>query len=204
MASASEAQRDGDLLQHISRYCEDAMDAAKQAGSEALFMDSRLYQHAVAMCILEIGELAKHLSEGFLQEHAEIPWRAICRMRDMYAHHYHRTDPQQLWATVTMDLPVLKAFCDQLHKEKRRSGMIHASESSLFLCLPLWLYRQMLFTQPRSPHRKERSAPSSRAPCPADPSPRAPWRLQAESPRCLQAAGSSPGRAAAWRWMRPS
>ena len=109
MASASEAQRDGDLLQHISRYCEDAMDAAKQAGSEALFMDSRLYQHAVAMCILEIGELAKHLSEGFLQEHAEI--------RDMYAHHYHRTDPQQLWATVTMDLPVLKAFCDQLHKE---------------------------------------------------------------------------------------
>ena len=100
MASASEAQRDGDLLQHISRYCEDAMDAAKQAGSEALFMDSRLYQHAEAMCILEIGELAKHLSEGFLQEHAEIPWRAICRMRDMYAHHYHRTDPQQLWATV--------------------------------------------------------------------------------------------------------
>lgn len=86
-------------------------------GSEALFMDSRLYQHAVAMCILEIGELAKHLSEGFLQEHAEIPWRAICRMRDMYAHHYHRTDPQQLWATVTMDLPVLKAFCDQLHRE---------------------------------------------------------------------------------------
>lgn len=117
MASASEAQRDGDLLQHISRYCEDAMDAAKQAGSEALFMDSRLYQHAVAMCILEIGELAKHLSEGFLQEHAEMPWRAICRMRDMYAHHYHRTDPQQLWATVTMDLPVLKAFCDQLHRE---------------------------------------------------------------------------------------
>ena len=41
MASASEAQRDGDLLQHISRYCEDAMDAAKQTGSEALFMDSR-------------------------------------------------------------------------------------------------------------------------------------------------------------------
>ena len=41
MASASEAQRDLDLLQHISRYCEDAMDAAKQTGSEALFMDSR-------------------------------------------------------------------------------------------------------------------------------------------------------------------
>ena len=38
----------------------------------------------------------------------------ICRMRDMYAHHYHRTDPHQLWATATMDLPALKAFCDHL------------------------------------------------------------------------------------------
>lgn len=84
MASASEAQRDGNLLQHISRYCEDAMDAAKQAGSEALFMDSRLYQHAVAMCILEIGELAKHLSEGFLQEHAEII-RCVIRAHDRIA-----------------------------------------------------------------------------------------------------------------------
>ena len=41
MASASEAQRDWVLLQHISCYCKDAMDAAKQTGSEALFMDSR-------------------------------------------------------------------------------------------------------------------------------------------------------------------
>lgn len=114
MASASEVQRDADLLLHIARYCDDAIDAARQAGSEDAFLDSRLYQHAVAMCVLEIGELSKHLSDGFLQAHAEIPWRAICRMRDMYAHHYHRTDPHQLWTTATMDLPVLKAFCDQL------------------------------------------------------------------------------------------
>lgn len=114
MASASEVQRDTDLLLHIARYCDDAIDAAHQAGSETAFVNSRLYQHAVAMCVLEIGELSKHLSDGFLQAHAEIPWRAICRMRDMYAHHYHRTDPHQLWTTATMDLPVLKAFCDQL------------------------------------------------------------------------------------------
>ena len=34
---------------------------------------------------------------------------------DMYAHHYHRTDPHQLWMTATMDLPALKDFCDKLH-----------------------------------------------------------------------------------------
>ena len=55
MASVSEAQRDFNLLRHIARYCDDAIDAARQAGSEAAFVESRLYQHAVAMCVLEIG-----------------------------------------------------------------------------------------------------------------------------------------------------
>ena len=57
MASASEVQRDTDLLQHIARYCDDAIDAARQAGDEATFVNSRLYQHAVAMCVLEIASL---------------------------------------------------------------------------------------------------------------------------------------------------
>ena len=114
MASANETQRDKGLIAHISRYCTDAMDAVHQAGSEAAFLNSRLYQHAVAMCVLEIGELSKHLSDRFLQAHPQIPWLAICRMRDMYAHHYHRTDPHQLWTTATMHLPALKAFCDHL------------------------------------------------------------------------------------------
>lgn len=55
MASVSEAQRDFNLLRHIARYCDDAIDAARQAGSEAVFVESRLYQHAVAMCVLEMG-----------------------------------------------------------------------------------------------------------------------------------------------------
>ncbi len=114
MAAANEAQRDLDLLQHIRRYCSDAIDAAHQANTESAFMEGRLYQHAVAMCVLEIGELSKHLSDSFLRDHPEIPWRAICRMRDMYAHHYHRTDPHQLWMTATADLPALQEFCDKL------------------------------------------------------------------------------------------
>ena len=117
MATANEAQRDLDILKHIEYYCKDAIEAAHQAGNESAFAENRLYQHAMAMCILEIGELSKHLSAGFLQEHSEVPWRAICRMRDMYAHHYHRTDSHQLWMTVAEDLPMLQSFCDGLIPE---------------------------------------------------------------------------------------
>lgn len=49
MAMAGEAQRDRDLLLHIKRYCDDALDAARQAGGEAehlpilkAFCDQRL------------------------------------------------------------------------------------------------------------------------------------------------------------------
>ena len=54
MAMAGEAQRDRDLLLNIKRYCDDALDAAQQVGSEAEFLKNRLYQHAIAMCVLEI------------------------------------------------------------------------------------------------------------------------------------------------------
>ena len=35
MASVSEAQRDFNLLRHIARYCDDAIDAARPAGRAA-------------------------------------------------------------------------------------------------------------------------------------------------------------------------
>lgn len=46
MASVSEAQRDFNLLRHIARYCDDAIDAARQAGSEAVFCG----ESAVSAC----------------------------------------------------------------------------------------------------------------------------------------------------------
>ena len=111
MAASSNSERDTDLIRHMLRYCEDAAEATSQAGTEETFLENRVLQHAVAMCVLEIGELAKHLSDEFLQAHTEMPWRAITRMRDLYAHHYHKTDVNQLWKTATEDLHELCDFC---------------------------------------------------------------------------------------------
>ena len=114
MAASNNETRDTDLIRHMKRYCEDAMEAVSLAKSEDTFAANRVYQHAVAMCVLEIGELARHLSEDFLHEHAEIPWRSISRMRDMYAHHYHATDVHQLWITALEDLPELMRSCEMI------------------------------------------------------------------------------------------
>lgn len=112
MTAMQPQQRDSSILRHMAAYCADAMDAAAAAGSETAFAENRLLQHAAAMCVLEIGELAKRLSEEYVQKHSEIPWRAVCRMRDLYAHHYHATDPHELWVTITQDLPALRVLCE--------------------------------------------------------------------------------------------
>lgn len=114
MAASNNFERDTDLIRHMLRYCEDASEAASQAGTEEVFSENRVLQHAVAMCVLEIGELAKHLSDEFVQAHTEMPWRAITRMRDLYAHHYHKTDVHQLWRTAAEDLQGLRDFCKQI------------------------------------------------------------------------------------------
>ena len=80
-------------------------------------MKSRTHQNAIAMCILQVGELAKHLSEDFRNRHGEIPWAAIARTRDAYAHHYGHMDFAIVWATAIEDIPAVLAFCKQFMSE---------------------------------------------------------------------------------------
>ena len=79
------------------------------------FIDDRAYFNAVAMCILQIGELANSLSEEFRQStNAQIPWRMIRGMRNVLAHSYGEIDEEVIWETANRDIPYLKAFCEDL------------------------------------------------------------------------------------------
>ena len=113
MSKIEVSQRDRSILAHICEYCEDAMDIAKQIESETAFRASKRDQLALGMCILQIGELIKHLSDDFVQNHQAMPWRMMRRMRDLYAHHYEKADITLFWNTVTQDIPALYAYCLQ-------------------------------------------------------------------------------------------
>jgi uncharacterized protein with HEPN domain len=69
------------------------------------------------MNVLQIGELATHLSKKFRLTHAHIPWHGIIGMRNLAAHHYTKFNFQTLWVTISKDTPKLKIFCqEQLNK----------------------------------------------------------------------------------------
>ena len=67
-----------DILEYIVRYCGEISEAQERFGDslESLRTDA-VYRNAVAMCILQIGELTAHLTDDFKSAYDEIPWQKI-------------------------------------------------------------------------------------------------------------------------------
>lgn len=108
----SHSHRNIDILKKMIQYCDEIGEANAQFGSslEALGQSS-VYKNATAMCILQIGELTKHLSEDFRATYDGMPWKAIRNMRNIAAHQYGEFDLETLWDTITGDIPALREYC---------------------------------------------------------------------------------------------
>ena len=77
------------------------------------FVNDRVYFNAIAMSVLQIGELANGLSDEFKNATSnEIPWRMIRGMRNVLAHAYGEIDEDALWATIINDIPIIRNFCN--------------------------------------------------------------------------------------------
>ena len=66
------------------------------------------------MCVLQIGELCKVLSDEAKDMSKETPWRAWCGIRDVFAHQYSNIDYDIAWETVQTDLPALKQQVEKM------------------------------------------------------------------------------------------
>lgn len=65
------------------------------------------------MHIMQIGEKAGRLSEGFREKtKRQIPWQFIRGMRNALAHNYENMTMDRLWNTIHEDIPQLKTFCE--------------------------------------------------------------------------------------------
>ena len=54
-----------------------------------------------------IGEGVKRLSFEFRDQHPEIPWYLIAGMRDHLIHAYDAVDLEEVWKTISQDIPDL-------------------------------------------------------------------------------------------------
>ena len=111
-------EKDAQILQHIVNYCQQITLTVDFWGNEPRsFLTNFIYQNAIAMPLLQVGELSHHLSQEFTNAHKNIPWRAIIDMRNYFAHGYNLMDPTMIWHTATADVPVLATFCQTILRE---------------------------------------------------------------------------------------
>jgi len=104
--------RDLGILEHILSYCDQIEMAVEHFGrSFDVFESSPVYRNSIALCILQIGELVGHLSDGFKAAHTQIPWRQIKLMRNIVAHRYGTVDNTITWDVVESDIPQLREYC---------------------------------------------------------------------------------------------
>ena len=71
-------------------------------------------QSAVLHQMMIIGEAAGRLSQGFRDEHADVPWSAIIGMRNILIHEYHHVDLDEVWQAAVRDVPDLSAQIETL------------------------------------------------------------------------------------------
>ena len=57
------------------------------------------------MPMLQIGELAKRLSENILEATKVIPWKQVKGMRDFFVHDYLSMDKEIIWNTLLVNIP---------------------------------------------------------------------------------------------------
>jgi uncharacterized protein with HEPN domain len=81
--------------------------AALVARGREAFDNDRAVALAVERLLEVIGEAANALAESTRSRYPTAAWRDITRLRIVLAHHYHRVDPDQVWAIATSEVPRL-------------------------------------------------------------------------------------------------
>ena len=114
-------QRDIAVLEKIVVYCDQLEETKKRFGNTYIALQNDpIYRNAAAMCILQIGELTKYLSEDFKSKFSRIPWTKIKNMGNIAAHYYGSFDMGILWSTMNEDIESLRDYCHECIAELSR------------------------------------------------------------------------------------
>ena len=113
-------ERNADILEHIIKYCNEIFHTREYFGNSfEVFKTNSIYRNAVALCILQIGELSGHLTDDFKEIYSGVPWRNIKGMRNIMAHKYGDITIPTVWEAINDDVPELRDYCNSILEEYR-------------------------------------------------------------------------------------
>jgi uncharacterized protein with HEPN domain len=71
-------------------------------------------QSAVLHRLPVLGEAVRRLSGQFRTNHPHVPWRLMAGMRDNLIHEYDAVDLDEVWKTISTDIPHLLELSEAL------------------------------------------------------------------------------------------
>lgn len=106
------------ILRKNLDYCRQLDEACHMFDNDYnKFLCNSVFLNACCMCILQIGELCKVISEELRTREKDVPWKEWCGIRDVFAHQYSNLDCQAAWDTIQFDLPEMKIEIARILKE---------------------------------------------------------------------------------------
>lgn len=100
------------LINHCLRIEEKISGISKEE-----FDNSLDIKEIVCFNIFQIGELARSLSESFINTYKKVPWKKIMGMRNRIGHGYGTIDMNKVWGTAIQDIKPLREYCEVILKE---------------------------------------------------------------------------------------
>ena len=102
------------IINHSNNILEDLSGL-----TESDFYSDRKTMNSICFDILQIGELAKSLSDEFILKYNAMPWKNIKGMRDWVAHGYHTIEMKRVWKTASEDIKPLKEYLETILMEDK-------------------------------------------------------------------------------------
>ncbi|MDR0445993.1 MAG: DUF86 domain-containing protein [Oscillospiraceae bacterium] len=106
-------ERDRSVLLHIAGEAVMIEQLIDGFSIDSFLADERT-KRAVAMSLINIGELVKLLSFELRTANPRIPWKDIAGLRDVTAHGYKTLRMDDIWDTAKNEMPVLKKEVEEM------------------------------------------------------------------------------------------
>ena len=76
------------------------------------FKDDNLRLYAVTRCLEIISEASRRLPEALKERHPAIQWKGMAAAGNIYRHDYEDVAAREVWDTLTLHLPPLRAVVE--------------------------------------------------------------------------------------------
>lgn len=101
------------ILLFIIEHCE-RIEAVNAGINEEDFYNNLDKKELSCFHIIQIGELAKGLSQEFLSKNNKMPWKNIKGMRDVIVHGYGTIKDKEVWEVVSKEIMPLHNYCQEI------------------------------------------------------------------------------------------